>query len=64
VTFSEYLDARRAEVERALEGFLPTASQCPPIVADAMRYSIAAGGKRLASDACARVGGCSRVSAG
>jgi len=47
VTFSEYLDARRAEVERALEEFLPTASQCPPIVADAMRYSIAAGGKRL-----------------
>jgi len=46
-SLAEYLDARRAEVERALEEFLPTASQCPPIVADAMRYSIAAGGKRL-----------------
>jgi geranylgeranyl pyrophosphate synthase len=47
VTFGEYLDARRAEVERSLEAFLPTAAQCPAIVAEAMRYSVMAGGKRL-----------------
>jgi geranylgeranyl pyrophosphate synthase len=47
VTFAEYLEARRAEVERALEAFLPTASQCPAVVAEAMRYSVMAGGKRL-----------------
>jgi geranylgeranyl pyrophosphate synthase len=47
VTFAEYLEARRAEVDTALAAFLPTASQCPPVVAEAMRYSVMAGGKRL-----------------
>ena len=42
-----YLDARRAEIDAALERFLPSAAECPPIVADAMRYSVTAGGKRL-----------------
>jgi geranylgeranyl diphosphate synthase type II len=47
VTFAEYLKARRADVDRALEAFVPTASDCPPVVAEAMRYSLMAGGKRL-----------------
>jgi geranylgeranyl diphosphate synthase type II len=42
-----YLDDRRAEVEHALLGYLPSAPETPRVVADAMRYSVAAGGKRL-----------------
>jgi geranylgeranyl diphosphate synthase type II len=46
VKFEAYLDARRKEVESALETFL---SQGPavPVVAEAMRYSLLGGGKRL-----------------
>lgn len=44
---ADYLNARRAEVDAALERFLPSAPLCPPIVAEAMRYSLIAGGKRL-----------------
>jgi geranylgeranyl diphosphate synthase, type II len=42
-----WLDARRQEIDRALERFLPSAPLCPPRVAEAMRYSVFAGGKRL-----------------
>ena len=42
-----YLEARRAEVEHALLEYLPRAPETPPVVADAMRYSVVAGGKRL-----------------
>jgi geranylgeranyl diphosphate synthase type II len=42
-----WLDARRAAVEAALEQHLPSAPACPPRVAEAMRYSLFAGGKRL-----------------
>jgi geranylgeranyl diphosphate synthase type II len=42
-----WLDARRLEIDRALERFLPSAPLCPPRVAEAMRYSVFAGGKRL-----------------
>jgi geranylgeranyl diphosphate synthase, type II len=44
---SEYLQARRAEIEAALAAWLPGAPATPAVVADAMRYSISAGGKRL-----------------
>jgi geranylgeranyl diphosphate synthase type II len=44
---AEYLNARRAEIDAALELFLPSAPTCPPIIAEAMRYSLMAGGKRL-----------------
>jgi geranylgeranyl diphosphate synthase type II len=47
VTFAEYLDARRKEVEAALDAHLPKPPRCPAVVADAMRYSLMAGGKRL-----------------
>ena len=44
---SEYLRARRAEIEAALEASLGATPGVPPVVADAMRYSVTAGGKRL-----------------
>jgi geranylgeranyl pyrophosphate synthase len=43
----EWLDARRLLVEGALESFLPSAADTPPIVAEAMRYALLGGGKRL-----------------
>jgi geranylgeranyl pyrophosphate synthase len=42
-----YLAARRAEIEAALATYLPRPPQTPAVVADAMRYSLLAGGKRL-----------------
>jgi geranylgeranyl diphosphate synthase type II len=42
-----WLDARRVEVERALDAALPASPACPSQLADAMRYSLLAGGKRL-----------------
>jgi geranylgeranyl diphosphate synthase type II len=47
VTFESYLDARRKEVEAALDGFLPKPPQIPAIISEAMRYSLLGGGKRL-----------------
>jgi geranylgeranyl pyrophosphate synthase len=42
-----FADAARARVDEALERFLPAAPACPPLVSEAMRYSVQAGGKRL-----------------
>jgi geranylgeranyl diphosphate synthase type II len=47
-----YLDARLAEIDAALATVLPTAPDCPAVVADAMRYSLMAGGKRLRPILC------------
>ena len=47
VLFDDYLDARRREVDAALEEAVPAPPACPPRVAEAMRYSVFAGGKRL-----------------
>ena len=44
---AEWLEARRREVDRALEASLPMPPGCPVQVGDAMRYSVFAGGKRL-----------------
>jgi geranylgeranyl diphosphate synthase type II len=49
---SDYLDARRAEVQAALTTFLPAAPECPAPLAEAMRYSVTAGGKRLRPILC------------
>jgi geranylgeranyl diphosphate synthase type II len=49
---SVYLDARVAEVEAALASALPSSPDCPPVVAEAMRYSLMAGGKRLRPILC------------
>ena len=42
-----WLAARRSAVDAALDRFLPTTERVPPIVAESMRYSVFAGGKRL-----------------
>jgi geranylgeranyl pyrophosphate synthase len=47
MTFEAWLDARRKEVEAALESFLTPASSAPAIIVEAMRYSLLSGGKRL-----------------
>ena len=47
MTFAEYVEARRSHVEAALERHLPAPPAVPAAVADAMRYSLMAGGKRL-----------------
>jgi geranylgeranyl diphosphate synthase type II len=52
LTLGEYLDQRRAEIETALAAVLPDAPDCPPVVGEAMRYSLLAGGKRLRPILC------------
>jgi geranylgeranyl diphosphate synthase, type II len=50
--FDEYIRSRRAEIDAALAAVLPSPPECPAILADAMRYSITAGGKRLRPILC------------
>jgi geranylgeranyl diphosphate synthase, type II len=52
VSISQYIDARRREVEAALANILPAPPDCPPVVHDAMRYSLLGGGKRLRPVLC------------
>jgi geranylgeranyl diphosphate synthase, type II len=51
VTLSGSLDAflssARARIDEALERCLPRPPACPPLISEAMRYSVLAGGKRL-----------------
>ena len=47
-----YLTARIAEVDAALDGFLPTARLRPATLHGAMRYAVFAGGKRLRPVLC------------
>jgi geranylgeranyl pyrophosphate synthase len=61
---SDFLNQARTRVDEALERFLPSPPECPPLVSEAMRYSVFAGGKRLrpvlalaAADAVARADG-------
>ena len=49
---ADYLDARHTEVEAALASVLPAPPDCPAVVAEAMRYSLMAGGKRLRPILC------------
>jgi geranylgeranyl diphosphate synthase type II len=46
-TFTDYAAALRAEIEAALDRVLPRPPLCPALVAEAMRYSVGSGGKRL-----------------
>ena len=48
----EYIEARRAEIEVALATVLPPTPDCPDVLAEAMRYSLIAGGKRLRPVLC------------
>jgi geranylgeranyl pyrophosphate synthase len=47
VSFESWADARRQDVEAGLQSFLSKAPQTPAVLADAMRYSLLGGGKRL-----------------
>ncbi|MCU0797850.1 MAG: polyprenyl synthetase family protein [Akkermansiaceae bacterium] len=47
MNLKEYLEARAAEVDAALDAALPAAKQRPSSIHEAMRYSLFAGGKRL-----------------
>lgn len=61
MTLVERLAQRAAQVERALDGWLPPATQESRRLHEAMRYSVFAGGKRLRPalvlEACLAVGG-------
>ena len=46
-TLATFLVDTRAHVDAALERFLPKPPECPPLLSDAMRYSLLGGGKRL-----------------
>jgi len=48
----QYLTARRTAIDAALLASLPSPPSCPFAVADAMRYSVSAGGKRLRPILC------------
>ena len=48
----QYLTARRTAIDAALLASLPSPPACPSSVADAMRYSVSAGGKRLRPILC------------
>src|SRR5918996_1045258 len=51
-SFDRYLHARRAEIDAARPAALPVPPERPAVVADAMRYSVTAGGKRLRPVLC------------
>jgi geranylgeranyl pyrophosphate synthase len=60
-TLAAFLEQARADVDEALDRWLPQPPAAPQIIAEAMRYSVFAGGKRLrpvltlaAADAVAR----------
>ena len=60
-SLAEFLDHARTVIDDALERYLPKPPESPQIIAEAMRYSVFAGGKRLrpvltlaAADAVAR----------
>ena len=60
-SFHAFLDETRIRVERALASYLPSPPACPPVLDEALKYSLLAGGKRLrpiltlaAADAVAR----------
>ncbi|MCX6543244.1 MAG: polyprenyl synthetase family protein [Acidobacteria bacterium] len=47
VALRDYLVSLRSDVERELSAVLPGSPTCPAVIADAMRYSVFAGGKRF-----------------
>lgn len=60
-SLEDYLQQRVAQIEEALDRFLPNAAMRPQRLHEAMRYSVFAGGKRLRPilllSACEAVGG-------
>ena len=70
VTFEGYLEARRKEVDSALQTWLPKPPGTPNVIAEAIRYSLIGGGKRLrpmltlaSAEAVAEVTGASEAAA-
>ena len=60
-TLASFLESALDRIDGALDAWLPRPPQCPPLLGEAMRYSLLAGGKRLrplltlaAADAVAR----------
>jgi len=47
MTFDAYVEARRKEIDAALQACLPRSPQVPDVIAGAMHYSLMSGGKRL-----------------
>ena len=47
MTFEAYLEARRKDVDTALQTWLPRPPKAPGVISEAMRYSLLGGGKRL-----------------
>ena len=47
VSFETWAQARRDEVERALQAVVPAPPLCPPLVSEAMRYCLGSGTKRV-----------------
>jgi geranylgeranyl pyrophosphate synthase len=47
MTFDAYVEARRKDVDAALQTWLPRPPHVPEVIAEAMRYSLMGGGKRL-----------------
>ncbi|MCF8009727.1 MAG: polyprenyl synthetase family protein [Clostridiales bacterium] len=45
--FKKQLEEKAAEIDKALNEYMPSAEDYPPVIHEAMRYSIMAGGKRL-----------------
>jgi geranylgeranyl pyrophosphate synthase len=46
-SLAAFLARTRADVDEALERYIPRPPACPPILSEAMRYSVFAGGKRF-----------------
>ncbi len=55
-TFSRFLEEQRALVDQELDRLLPPADEYPPVIHQAMRYSVFAGGKRLRPILCLEAG--------
>ncbi len=58
---TKHLDRLTALVQQTLERWLPKSSERPPVVHEAMRYSVLAGGKRFRPLLC--LGGCEAAGA-
>ncbi|MCL5808205.1 MAG: polyprenyl synthetase family protein, partial [Deltaproteobacteria bacterium] len=52
IRLKEYLAQRKALVDAALDGLLPGEELYPPLIFQAARYSLMAGGKRLRPILC------------
>jgi geranylgeranyl diphosphate synthase type II len=52
MSLSEYLETKKKITDEALERYLPTEDNYPPLIFQAVRYSVFAGGKRLRPILC------------